>query len=116
LQTVNVSLCKDAALACDRVQAHAGIRHLGQFFRFDAELGADFVDDCTGATGAFVIHGGDFFTSPAWILPKMQNFRVLAAQFNNGIDFGVQLFNGERECIDFLHKTCTESVEQRATA
>ena len=59
------------------------------------------VNKCAGATGAAVVH------ACVKVAPQKEDFRVLAAQLDNGIGAGMQLFGADFFGKNLLHELDT---------
>ena len=117
LQAVDIGFRKDAAFACDRMQLDAGVALVAEFFGGNLELRVDLVDDGARASRAFVVHRRDFFLAAGVpVFLEDDDLGILPAQFNDRVHFGVQLFDRQRDCGDFLHKLRADQVGQRASA
>ena len=90
---------------------------LGEQVDGNFQLGVDLVDDRAGAAGALVVHRRNFlFAAGFFVVLEDDDLGVLPAEFDDRIDFGVQLFDGERNCGYFLHEFCADLVGDRAAA
>ena len=117
LQAINVSFRKYAALAGDFVELNPCIFQFGQLLRWDLQLGIDFINDRASPSCALVIHRGDFFLAPSLVIIfEDDDFGVLTAEFNDRVDFGMQLLYSQGNGGNLLHKFRSDLVGYRATA
>src|ERR1019366_1358213 len=109
LQTVDVGLGEDAALAGHGMQFDALIAHLAKLLGGNAQFGVDLVDDGAGAAGTLVVHRRHFlFAAGFRVGLEDDDLGVLAAQFDDAATLGVELFHGQRYRVDFLHELAAE--------
>jgi hypothetical protein len=117
LQAVNVGFRKYAALSGDFVELDPCIFQFGQLMRRDLQFGVDFIDDRTGPSCALIVHRGDFFLAPSVVIIfEDDDFGVLTAEFNDRVDFGMQLFYSQGNGSNFLHEFRADLVSNRAPA
>ena len=117
LQAVDIGFGEHAALPCHRVQLDSGVALIAKVLGRDLHLGVDLVDDCARAAGALVIHGGNLLLAPGvLVLFEDDDLGVLTAQFDHRIDFGMQLFDRQRDRGNFLNKLGANQIGQRASA
>ena len=84
-------------------------QHLGRNIQFRPDL----VQDRTRASGALVVHTSYLFTSGrAWLIAVNDNFAVLTAQFDYGINFRENLLHRHGNGADFLDKTPSDQFRQ----
>ena len=115
LQAVDVGFGEDAALAGDRVQLDPEVAHLAELLGRDLELGVDLVDDRAGSAGTLVVHRRDLlFLAGLLILFEDDDLGVLAAELDDGLDIGVEFFDGQRDGVDFLNEAPAEARGDRA--
>jgi hypothetical protein len=117
LQAVNVGFRKYAALTSDFVELDPCVFQFGQLLRWDLQFGIDFIDDRAGPARALVVHRGDFFLAPSLVIIfEDDDFGVLTAEFNDRVDFGMQLLYSQGNGGNLLHEFRTDLVSNRATA
>ena len=117
LQAVDVGFGEDAALAGDFVQLDSVIALVGELGGGDLQLGVDLVDNRTGAACALVVHRRDLLLAAGlFVVFKDDDLRILPAEFDDGIDLGVQFLDGERDGVDFLHELRADHLRDSAAA
>ncbi len=115
LQAVDVGLGEDAALAGHGMQLDADVALVAKLCGGNLQLGVDLVDDRARTAGALVVHRRNLLLA-AGVLVFLEDddLGVLAAEFDDGVDFGVELLDRERNRSDFLHELCADQIGQRA--
>ena len=117
LQPIDVGFGEHTALAGNLVQLDSVIFLLGQQFGRDLQLRVNFVDDRTGAAGAFVVHRRNFLlASGLVIIFEDDDLCVLPAQFDDRVDLGVKLLHCQRYSRDLLHKLCANLIRNAVSA
>ena len=97
------------------MQLDAGVALVAEHFGRNLELRVDFVDDGAGPSSTLVIHRRDFLLAAGIpVFLEDDDLGILSAQFNDRIHLGVQLFDCERDCGDFLYELGADQVGQRA--
>ena len=115
LQAVDVGLGEDATLAGHGMQLDANVALVAEVCCGNLQLGVDLVDDGAGTAGALVVHRRNLLLA-AGVLVFLEDddLRVLAAELDDGVDFGMELLDRERNRSDFLHELGADQVGQRA--
>ena len=117
LQAVDVGLGEDAALARHLVQLDPQVALLAEVVRRNFQLRVDLVDHRAGAAGALVVHRRDLLFPPRFgVRLEDDDLGVLAAQLDHRMDFGVELFDRERDGRDFLDELRADQRRQVAAA
>ncbi len=82
-----------------------------EFCSGDLEFGVDFVDDCSRATSALIVHRRNFLLAPS-LLVVLEDYdlRILSAQLDDGIDLGVKFFDRQRDSMHLLNKLRTDHL------
>src|ERR1700723_3702938 len=116
LQTVNVGFCEDTTLTGDLVQLDTVISLIRKVCRGDLELGIDLVDDSSGTACALVVHGGDLLLAPRLrVIFEDDDLRILSAQFDDGVDLRMKLFDGKRDGMHLLNKLRADHLGDGST-
>ena len=116
LQAVDIGFSKYAAFAGHSVQFDSVVSLFAKLGGRNFQLGIDFVDNRARAACTLVVHRRDFLLPPGFLVVlEDDNFRVLASQFNDGINLGMHLLHRERNRGDFLHELGANLLGNRAT-
>ncbi len=68
-----------------------------------------------GATGALVVHRRDFLLAPGFIVIfEDDDLRILPAQLNDRVHFGMHLLHRQRNSRHFLHKLRADLLSNAA--
>ena len=98
LQAVDVGFGEHAAFPGDGVKREAVVAVVAERVRRDAELRRDLVDDGARAAGALVVHRRQLEPAIAGpVAPEDDDLRVLAAELDDGVHFGVKLLDGQAD-------------------
>ncbi len=117
LQTVDIGLREDAALAGDRVELVSVIGLLAEELCRDLELGVDLVDDRSGAAGTLVVHRRNLLLATALgVRLEDDDLRVLTAQLDDRHHLGVLLLDREGDRVDLLDKLRADPATDVRTA
>ena len=117
LQTVDVGLRENAALARDFVQLDAVIFLLREFGCRNLQLGIDLVDNGACAARALVVHRRDLLLATSRVVVfEDDDLGVLPAKFDDRINLGMQLLDCERNRGDFLHELRANLIADRSAA
>ena len=117
MQAVNIGFSKDTALPCYFVQLDVVISLLCEFLDWDLQLGIDFVNDRARTSGALVIHGRNLLLAAGLVvILEHDDLRVLPAQFDHRIHFGMELLDRQRHSCHFLHELRANLLGNRAAA
>ncbi len=117
LQSRDIALGEDPALARDSVQLDAVVAERGNLVGRDAKLGADLVDHGAGPARALVVHRWNLLLAAALALvAKDDDLRVLAAELDDRPHLRVELLDGHRHGGDFLHEFRADEARDRVSA
>ena len=114
LQAVNVGLGEHAALAGHLVQLDSVIALQRQLRHRNLQLRIDLVDDRARPARALVVHRRNFFLAAGLLIVlEDDDLRVLTAEFDHRIHFGMHLLDGERDRRNFLHELRADLLRDR---
>ena len=89
------------------------VAHLAKLVGGNPQLGVDLVDDRARAAGALVVHRGNFLLAAGFgIFLEDDDLGVLAAQFDDRAALRIQLLDGQRNGVHFLHELGAEVFAQ----
>ena len=93
------------------------VAHVAELFGRNAQLGVDLVDDRARAAGALIVHRGDLLLAAGLrIFLEDDDLGVLAAQFDHRAALGIELLDGQRDGVHFLHELGADQGSDAAAA
>ena len=99
------------------MQSNSVVRLIFELLGGDIQFGDDFVDDRTGSTRALIVHRRNFLLgAPARVLLENDDLGILSTEFDDGIDFRMELLDSESHSINLLHKPRADQVCQGVAA
>ena len=96
LKTIDVGFRKHATLPSNFMELDPVVCLVPELLGRNFQLGVDLVDDCASASGALVIHGGNFlFASGLFVIFEDDDFCVLATELDHGVHLWMQLLDSQ---------------------